>query len=226
MRKTAPGLILALLMALMSQNAFALDAEKCGKPRGRFTNFSFAYSHLDQEGYPKLHSDIGFALTKGNTYYLHKPIAGCLRFGIDAVWADITYDNYKVNEYDRLGMLNDFSIYHVDLGMQVGPSATVNLFRRFQVSAYFRYNPTLSMMYNNDEIQVGLSNMFTGGASVSYGIIGLGIEARFGQSKIKSYFDNSDNINFSDSDEWTDVVGSRKLTTKFSGLRAYISLRF
>ncbi len=217
-------ILTGLMLAMTCQNAFALDAEKCGKPRGRFTNLSFAYSHLDQEGYPKLHSDVGFSLSKGTTYHLHRPIAGFLRFGIDAVWFDLTYDNYKVRKHS-LYDIDEYSIHHIDLGLQAGPSVTVNFFRRLQATAYFRYNPTLALMYNNDELQAGFANMFTGGVCVSYGIIGLGIETRFGSSKMKSYFENEDFLD-SDSEDWTDVIGSRKVSTKFSGLRAYISLRF
>lgn len=212
---------LMLLMALAT-NASALCREECGEPRGRFTNLGFAYSHLNQEGYPKLHSDVGFSLSKGTTYHLHRPIAGFLRFGIDAAWFDITYDNYKVKEISIYGT-DEYSIHHVDLGLQVGPSVTVNFFKRLQATAYFRYNPTLALMYNNDELQAGFANMFTGGVCVSYGIIGLGIESRFGQSKMNSYFQNDD---FYDSDDWTDAISSRKVKTKFSGLRAYISFRF
>lgn len=216
--------LIALVMLIPFQSALALDAEECGKPRGRFTNLGFAYTHLNQEGYPKLHSDLGFSLSKGTTYHLHKPIAGCLRFGIDATWFDLTYENYKVREH-YLNDIDDFSIHHIDLGLQVGPSVTVNLFRRFQAHAYFRYAPTLALMYNNDELQAGFANMFTGGVCVSYGVIGVGIESRFGSSKMNSYFENDDYYD-SDSEDWTDAIGSRKVKTKFSGLRAYISFRF
>ena len=173
-----------MLLMVFATNASALCREECGEPRGRFTNLGFAYSHLNQEGYPKLHSDVGFSLSKGTTYHLHRPIAGFLRFGIDAAWFDITYDNYKVKEISIYGT-DEYSIHHVDLGLQVGPSVPVS--------------------------------------SSSYGIIGLGIESRFGQSKMNSYFQNDD---FYDSDEWTDAISSRKVKTKFSGLRAYISFRF
>ncbi len=224
MRKTIKALILTMLMVVCAPKAFALDPDECGKARGKFTNISFVYTNLKQEGYPKLHSDKGFAFTKGNTYYVTRPIAGCLRFGIDAAWIDLSYDNFKVkekfigeNEFD-----NEFDIHHVDLGMQVGASATLNLFKRFQANAYFRYNPALALMYNNDEVQCGFANLFNTGVCVTYYRVGLGIEARFGSSKINSYFANDNNYE----DDWTSAIGSRKVSTTFSGLRAYIAIRF
>ncbi len=224
MTKTTKAIILTFMLALFAPKAFALDPDECGKAHGRFTNISFVYNHLNQDGYAKLHSDQGFAFTKGNTYYLNRPIAGCLRFGIDAAWIDLSYDNFKVEE--RLigsdKTFNKFDIHHLDIGMQVGLSATVNLFKRLQANAYFRYNPGLAMMYNNDEAQWGFANMFNTGVCVTYARIGLGIEGRFGSSKMKSYFANTN----ADGDDWTDMIGSRKVATKFSGLRAYISFRF
>lgn len=224
--KITKTVFLTLLLALFVSKAYALDPDECGNARGKFTNLSFVYNHLDQEGYPKLHSDKGFAFTKGNTYYLHRPIAGCLRFGIDAAWMDLSYDNFKVEErlIGTQETVNSFDIHHIDMGMQVGLSATVNLFKRFQANVYFRYNPSLVLMYNNDELQGGFANLYNTGVCATYGRVGLGIEARFGSSKMNSYFANEYD-DYDDVNDWTDIIGSRKLTTKFSGLRAYISFR-
>ncbi len=227
MKKFFPCLLVALTALCSAFPASAFCREECGEPRGRFTNIAFVYSKMSQGEMPKIHSDIGVAFTKGNTYYLHKPIAGMLRFGIDAVWTDISYANYKVNQYtpsysSPSGFdLYDYSIHQVDLGLQAGLSATVNLFRRFQASAYFRYNPCLQVLSNDGEVQPGFANMFVGGVSVSYSFIGLGIESRFGRCKAKTYF-NPDDID----ENWSGFSGSDKVTTKLSGIRAYLSIRF
>lgn len=223
-KKTILYATIVVASLFTSTPAFALDAEKCGNPRGRFTDIGFIYSHLDQEGYPKIHSDIGVNFTKGTTYFLHKPIAGCLRFGIDAVWTDINYMNYKVTEHWEIEDRN-FSIHQVDIGVQVGVSATVNLFKRFQAQAYFRYNPCLDLMINDGEAQAGFGNMFVGGANVSYGFIGVGIESRFGTTKSKSYF-NFKEIIGGEGDDWSNINTDKKLKTVLSGLRAYIQFRF
>lgn len=234
MKKLTTIAIAVIMMTLFTPKVLALEPEQCGKAYGRFTNLSFVYSHLNQEGYPKLHSDIGFAFSKGNTYYLHKPIAGLLRFGIDATWVDLSYAKYKVEErlIGYTEAYNKFNVNEIDYGMQIGASATVNLFKRFQTNAYFRYSPTLLLMVNNSEIQAGFANLFNTGLAVTYGRVGLGIEERFGSSKMRSYFleedEYNDDYNYDDdyNDDWTGIIGKRKLLTKLSSLRAFITFRF
>lgn len=223
---------LATLLLLITANVSAVTREACGEPRGKFTNVGFVYSNFEQDNYPKLHSNIGFNLTKGRTYYLHKPIANMLRIGIDAVWSDLSYSNYKVNEYYSLTDETDmakYTIHEMAIGMQVGPSVTVNLCKRLQMSAYFRYNPSLQCIYN-DGFFAGFGNMFTGGFSVNYGAIGLGVETRFGQSKMKSILNFNSIVGGDDEedDEEVDKSSSKssKITSKFSGVRAYICFRF
>lgn len=223
--------MLPVILILAHLPASALTPEECGNPRGKFTNIGFAYEKVNQSNYPKLHSDYGVNFSKGTTYYLHKPIAGMLRFGIDAVWADVNYANYKVHEIFSSPTVHDaeFSIHSVNLGMHVGPSATVNLFKRLQAQTYFRYNPSLSLLVNDGEVQAGFANMFVGGFAVNYGFIGLGIEARFGSTKAKTYVDAYDHIGDDDNnyEEWTpESSGSKKVKTKFSGFRTFISFRF
>lgn len=220
---------LCILTALMaSPTASALDPAACGKARGRFTNIGFVYDHITQSPLPRLHSDVGINFTKGNTYFLHKPIAGLLRFGIDAVWTDITYSNYKVHQiYDNADKNYDYDIHHVELGVQAGVSATVNLFKRLQAQAYFRYNPTFSAMLNDGELQAGYANMWVTGVSVTYGFFGFGVESRFGKTKCKSYFDINDVDDFEFEEEWTNPFTSGdKILTKFSGVRAFVQFRF
>lgn len=230
--------VAAAVMLLSAASASALDREECGEPRAKFTNVGFVYSHLRQGDYPKLHSDFGASLFKGRTYYMHRPIAGMMRFGIDAVWSDLSYVNYKVNEHypQEWGEeeVNRFNIHEVGIGMQVGPSVTVNLCKRLQMSAYFRYNPTLQCFYA-DEFTAGFGNMFTGGFSLNYGVVGLGIETRFGKSKTKRLFnfgsggdddDDNEDYGYDDEEESPAPKLSSRLTSRLSGLRAYICLRF
>lgn len=244
MKRTFIKSVTAAVLLLAATSASALTPEECGAPRAKFTNVGFVYSHLGMGEYPKLHSDFGVNLTKGRTYYLHRPIAGMLRFGIDAVWTDLNYANYKVNEYYTVDMnsdyMNSFCIHEMGVGVQVGPSVTVNLFKRLQASAYFRYNPSLYCMYS-DDFSAGFGNMFTGGFSLNYGVFGLGVETRFGKSKMKvldlGWFQGDGGGD--DYDEGMYYAGgqgydgtyaeqktSDKITSKLSGVRAYICLRF
>lgn len=228
--------VTAAVMLLSAASASATPFGDNGEPRAKFTNVGFVHSHLKQSDYPKLSSDIGVSLAKGRTYYLHKPIANMLRIGIDAVWSDVNYANYKVNEhymYDGTSEpdVNKFTIHEIGIGMQVGPSITLNMCKRLQMSAYFRYAPTLECIYN-DELNFGYGSMFTGGFSANYGVIGLGIETRFGKSKMKhlslNFFENGgdddDDEGYEEPED--DLKPSGRIMSTLSGLRAFICLRF
>lgn len=207
-----------------SVKCFALDPDNCGNPTGKFTDLAFISTTLKQENNPDLKSNYGFSFVKGNTYYLHKPIGGFLRFGIDAVWSDISYTNYKVNEISsKYNSIDSYNINQIDISAGVGASATFNFFHHLQASIYFRFNPTFEMFINDGKFQGGYASMFNTGVNVTYHRIGLGIEARFGKSKTKTYLDLSD----MDYDEGFNLGGSNdKLATSLSGLRAYVCFRF
>lgn len=225
MRKLLIATFAAIFSFLGSVKAFALDPDECGPANGRYLDLAFVSANMKQEYAPKLKTDFGFSLIKGNTYYLHKPIAGLLRFGIDATWTDLTYANYKVNEiYTLYDEIESYTIHEVDVALGVGVSATVNLFKRFQASAYFRYNPTFQMMLNNSEFQGGFANMFTTGVNATYARVGLGIEARFGKAKTKTYLNIDDMDGILDGE--INFGHGRRLSTTLSGIRAYICFRF
>ena len=61
----------------------------------KYRNFSWSQNTMASGG-DKQKSELGFAFTSGRTYFLHgKPIAGLLKVGIDATWADINYTKYE-----------------------------------------------------------------------------------------------------------------------------------
>ena len=227
----ARTLAVALMAMVFTVSGRASDSEDM-PARNKFTNIGFSYSKLKQDGMPELKSDIGVNFTKGTTYFLHKPIAHRLRFGIDAVWTDINYSNYKVTyidpEYPEYP--EKTTMHEVEIGLQVGPSVNFNIHRNSELHAYFRYAPSFSGFYNGDEFQAGFGNFFVGGASVSWKFIGAGIEARFGSSKYKQYLSLGD-FGYDDYEdtyveEQEEESGSDKVKTKFHGCRAYITFRF
>lgn len=222
---------MALMAMVFTVSGRASDTEDM-PARNKFTNIGFSYSKFKQEGMPELKSDIGVNFTKGTTYFLHKPIAHRLRFGIDAVWTDINYSNFKVTyidpEYPEYP--EKTTMHEVEIGVQVGPSVNFNIHHNSELHAYFRYAPSFSGFYNGDEFQAGFGNFFVGGASVSWKFIGAGIEARFGSSKYKQYLSLSDYgyDDYEDTyvEEQEEESGSDKVKTKFHGCRAYITFRF
>ena len=59
----------------------------------KYINLGFINTTMSQDGLPDLKSNYGVSFTVGRTFYLHRPIGGFLRFGIDATWFDLNYTN-------------------------------------------------------------------------------------------------------------------------------------
>lgn len=195
------------------------------KLRKKYRNLSFSTIEMKQGDAPSLKSNYGAAFTTGRTYFVHKkPIAGMIRFGVDATWFDINYNNYKV-EYrysDQGESKSEVSSFHqADIGVQVGPSITVNPISKLNVHGYFRYAPSFSALYDGDSFRGGYASYFVGGGAVSYGVIGLGVEARFGGCNYKTFGGGEDEDKGYDAEPTTTISKS-----KFSGMRVYLTFRF
>ena len=123
------------------------------------------------------------------------------------------YPIYPYYEYDPMyGDENsEVKMHKIDYGFMLGGSINLNPGKRVMVSAYFRYAPTFSALYCDSSFLGNYSSQFRSGVSLSYGVIGLGIEARWGNCKYKSFTGDLD-------------FGDRKIDMK--GYRAYIQFRW
>uniref|UniRef100_UPI003FEFB716 hypothetical protein n=1 Tax=Prevotella sp. TaxID=59823 RepID=UPI003FEFB716 len=213
------------------------------KARKKFTQIGYSYNTFSRKDGAELKNNTGISFTSGRSYYLHKPIGGRLRIGLDWVWTDLNYANYKVNyqyegsdaaalsdtdmDYDDDEDYSNITMHSVDIGMQFGPSVTYSINDKFQVHAYGRYAPAYSLFYDGENIQGGFGNFCVVGANVSWKFIGVGVEGRFGGSTYKRL----------DSDEGEDqyeeaiadgvhLLSGEKGKTTYSGFRAYITFRF
>lgn len=212
--------------------------------RTKYRNIAFVKQSLqEQDGTgEKWHSDYAFALTMGRTYYLHrKPILNIIKFGIDWTYLDINYANYgKIKNYDFDN--NDYPLesypdeqeddinigrHQFEYAMQVGPSVTVNPINHLKVNAYFRYAPSFSGILIDDEFSCNYASFFVTGAAISYKVISVGIESRWGKAKYKNF--SIDDFNEEDMDvdnpEWNDVISKSKRKFKTNSVRFYISFR-
>lgn len=197
-----------------------------GRLRKKYINFSFSKLETMPAGFLALKSNYGAAFTVGRTYFVHKkPLAGMIRFGIDATWFDLNYTNYEIgpveseSPYDEGGTSN---FHQVEIGMQAGPSVMVNPVGKLNVHGYFRYAPSFSGLYNGDAIVGNYATFFVGGAAISYAAIGLGVEARFGNSRYKELIGGESDGDYEEGEE----VISSSFKTKFSGVRFYLTFRF
>lgn len=221
------------LLGLFALSATAQESEKTetGHWRPKYRNLNFNTEKITFPDDGKLDSKFGAAFTTGRTYYLHKqPLLRMIRIGIDATWFDISYANYKQKWSDYFDDDDDYyydsyydeeeeeeyTIHKAEIGMQVGPSVTVNPMDKLNVHAYFRYAPTFAMMYDDDIFRGNYASMFVTGASLSYGVIGVGVEKRWGTCKYKE---------FGSEDEDDDYGSPETLKIKTSGVRVYLSFR-
>lgn len=195
--------------------------------RKKYTNLSFSNIEMTQEDSPTLKSNYGAAFTVGRTFFVHKkPIARMIRFGIDATWFDINYINYNVeyryqDERGQSGYESDLISFHqAEIGMQIGPSITINPVSKLNVHSYIRYAPSFSALYDGNSFRGGYAGFLVGGGAVSYGVIGLGVEARFGGCNYKTFGGGDEDFGFEEEETYVTPQ------SKFSGMRVYLTFRF
>lgn len=190
-------------------SSFAQETDK--EWRKKFINLSFTNATMSQDNVQDLKSNYGAAFTIGKTYFLHKPIGNMLRLGIDVTWFDINYTNYDIEHITFKGT-NKYQYHQGEVSMHVGPSVTFEPIKKFAIHAYMQYAPTFAAIYTGDsEIFYGnYASLWVAGGNVSYGVIGLGIESRFGKTNYKPFGSSeTENINSS-----------------LSGFRAYLAFKF
>lgn len=220
--------IVFLLSFLVLSAAAQEGAKTTGFWRPKYRNLNYNIKKMTFPDDSSLDSKFGASFTTGRTYYLHKtPILRMIRIGIDATWFDINYTNYKQKwsdyypEYDgddyyvEDDFNEEFTIHKAEVGMHVGPSVTVNPIGKLNLHGYFRFAPTFAVMYDDDVFRGNYASMFVTGVSLSYGVIGVGIEKRWGTCKYKELFGGDDDY---------EVVSDPKIKT--SGLRVYLAFRF
>ena len=95
-----------LIAAAWLLTSVAASAQEPEAWRPKYVNLSFVSQKLDFGEGEKLKSRFGAAFTTGRSYYLHKkPVAGMIRFGIDATWIDLSYANYSRDRLWALGRI-------------------------------------------------------------------------------------------------------------------------
>lgn len=210
-----------ILFAMFSAGIASAQDDSAARFRKKYRNISFSSQTLGDENgnYEDKGSNFGFGFTTGRSYILHKnPIAGMIRIGIDATWFDINYGNWSEKIDDGKAWM-----HKLDIGMGVGPGIHVNPVSKLGIHVYFRYNPTFTATFDNYwdglAIQGGYASYFTTGGAISWGVISLGAEARFGGGTYHSF--KAPSI-----DDGGVELERGKTKHKLKGMRAYVSFRF
>lgn len=116
---------------------------------------------------------------------------------------------------DMLSGIIPDKLYKAEIGIHFGPSVTVNPIDYLMVNAYFRYVPSYSMKLTNDlDFAGSFASYFNLGIAVSYKMISVGLEKRWGTAQFETQ----------EIDEFGEEISvKRKWTTNCP--RFYISLR-
>lgn len=218
----------------------------------KYTMISYAPStDVTVDGAYKEDAKFSFALTKGNTYYLHsKPIGGILKIGLDLRWFDLQATKYEKIDYETsdnwqdspsfgdedddeiLEMLDDIGRWDLHIGMGIGPTVTVAPFSMFdnaskhiRLSFYGHYQPSFGInLISQDgdvESSTAFCNMYNYGGKLVYRRISLGIEKQWGEGKYKQLTIFND-----DDEDDNSPIPSIKHKRKFSSLRFYVAFSF
>lgn len=136
---------------------------------------------------------------------------------------DYPLESYPDEQEDNINI----GRHQFEYAMQVGPSVTVNPIDHLKINAYFRYAPSFSGILINDEFSYNYASFFVTSAAISYKVISVGIESRWGKAKYKNF--SIDDFNEEDMDvdnpEWNDVISKSKRKFKTNSVRFYISFR-
>lgn len=184
----------------------ALMAFTAVEAQNRYMNISFLNTELKQADFPNLKSNYGASFTYGRIYRL---LGYNFRLGLDVTWFDLSYSNYKIKHITPESTDN-YNYHQGEIAMHIGPSLTWIPFERMRLHGYFRYAPTYSALYDEDSLYGNYVTMFVGGASITFGHVGIGAEYRFGEGTYKNIL--------------SDTPAAKAFD--LGGLRTYLSFRF
>lgn len=130
------------------------------------------------------------------------------------------YDNGYEDEYygDEEYQDGPTKMYQAEVGMQFGPSLTINPVNHLKLSGYFRVTPSYSLLYDGDDVSGSYGTFFSAGGAISYKAISFGIEGRWGETQYNSIMGGDD--------EGDEEYAEPTPKFKIGSTRAYISFRF
>lgn len=229
-----------------------LDKKIWGK--GRFMRLGYSVSETTDEWGPVEKGKYGFFLTKGTTYRLHKkPVAGMIKFSIDAVWFDAQFTKFKApysdvdwtstfepiddNRYDEDEDDEPFDLnigrMALSFGMGVGPNISVapfaltsiKILQPLRASIYFHYSPTMMLYAKSQDGDFELSTAFCNMMNFGGYLTYRKISIGVEGRWGKGKFKPLDFESMFDN-EGGESLGSQKYTRKFANTRIYLQFAF
>ena len=210
-----------LLLTLLFSMVLRLGAQEQPKPykeKSGYVNFGYAFQHFESKetNFLTLKSEHAVSFTWGKTFYLHKkPILKCIKFGIDWTFIDLNLADYT-KSFQKDYLVNSH-LFQIDAGMHLGLSITLNPVKGLNFNGYCRYAPSFSGFYNNEfkPYTYNYAGFFVSGLGISYKVISLGAEYRWGKAKYE--FTTEDNYG---------VIETHNNEWETKAIRVYLSFRF
>lgn len=160
------------------------------KQRDNYVHVGFMVSDMAQKDVQTLKNYAGATASIGRTFSPYAfYLSDVCRFGIDATWFDFGYTSYKVEYHYPATIVKD-NYGQYDFGVQVGPSFIIEPSRTFRIHAYCRYAPTYSLFSMNDDSYGSFGHFLVAGVNLSYNIIGVGVEGRWGACNYSDLYEN------------------------------------
>lgn len=188
--------------------------EKIWNKRKKWWGFSYITSQTlklkDSYG-QDMKSDFGINIQRGRTWYLpKKPIAGMIKFGIDASFFDVTYIKYakataqqqlytELNEEEQEEESIELGRHYINYSLAVGPSVTINPISQLRAGLFFHWLPGGSLLIYDSELSFGFQNSFAFGMHIDWKKFFIGFETRWGNCKFSKI--DVDDINNNDTEE-------------------------
>jgi hypothetical protein len=220
MTKKRCCILLVLSFFILKSNAQDFsENEKERKDRNTYLNVGYAVQSFESKEtrFLSLKSDYAVSFTLGHTFYLHKePVLNCLKFGIDWTFLDLNFANYTKSYRKEYGVGISY-LFQLEAGMQMGPSITLNPVNGLNLNAYFHYAPSFSGFYNGElkPYAYNYAGFFAAGLGISYQVISLGIEKRWGNADYE----------FKTEDDYG-ILETNKKNWDTKTTRIYIGFRF
>ena len=155
----------------LTSNVQTLETEDLNqaiwKDRAKYFNIGYVNQTMTDKTFGgELKSDFGVSLSNGKTYYLHKkPLLGDDQ---GSVWTSRGWISTMRNPRWRAttARLARTDVHQAEIGMQVGPSVTINPVHHLKVGGYFRVTPSYSMLYMDDTFHHHYVTMLNAGCMV------------------------------------------------------------
>lgn len=185
--------------------------------KSNYINIGYQRLIMKPDGGQDLISNLGVFASVGKTYILNsKP--SVFNYGLDVVWADLNYVNYKL-EYHYEGMTEKETYHQMEVGMQGGIALIWKPSQNFSTRIYARYAPCFSAMYIDKDFYGSYGDFIVAGISFNLGSsFGIGVDYRYGSCKYKKMG--------GDDAEEQDVPTESLPSTTYSGFRAYLVYQF